>query len=119
MADLVANKHTSLDAEEVVVRSVQFFTTGKWRAQSQSTRIATFVGRPPVPIGMLLLTVIGFALCIVPGILFYILAVRKAIQLQNIVVTAAPASAGGSDVVVKHSKTATKLVRDFVNSLPD
>lgn len=118
MADLVADKHTSLSPDDVVVRSVQFFTTGRWRAQSQSQRIATFVGRPPIPIGMLILTVIGFAFCIVPGIVFYVLAVRKAIQLQNIVVTANPASDGGSDVIVKHSKTAATLVRDFVNSLP-
>jgi hypothetical protein len=42
MADLVATKSTSLGAEEVLVRAVQFFTNENWRAQSQTNRIATF-----------------------------------------------------------------------------
>ena len=46
MADLIANTQTSLPPEEVMVRAVQFFTNENWRAQSQTNRIATFVGLP-------------------------------------------------------------------------
>lgn len=117
MADLVATKKTTLGPEDVIMRSVQFFTTGKWRVQSQSQKIATFVGRPPIPVLYIILTVVGFLACIVPGILFYILALRKVMQLQNIVVTATDA-AGGADVVVKHSPAASKLVGEFLAALP-
>lgn len=119
MADQVATKRTSLPAEDTVVRSVQFFTTGRWRAQTQSTRMATFAGRPPIPVGLLIVTIIGFMACIVPGIIAYILMVKKTIQLQNIVVTATPRPDGGSEVVIKHSQYAAKLVKEFLAALPD
>jgi hypothetical protein len=77
MADVVANKNTALDPGEVIMRAVQFFTTGRWRTQSQSERIATFAGRPPIPVGWMILTVIGYLACLVPGILLHILVVRK------------------------------------------
>lgn len=117
MAESVISSKTSLECEEVIVRAVQFFTSGKWRTQSQSPRVATFAGRPPVPVGMLILTVIGFFFFIVPGFIMYIAFVRKMMQLQNIVVTANLID-GGSDVVVKYSKSATQLVSQFVQSLP-
>jgi hypothetical protein len=117
MAELVANTKTSLQGEEVIVRAVQFFSSGKWRTQSQSARIATFAGRPPIPIGMLILTFIGFVFFIVPGIIMYFVVIRKMMQLQNIVVTVNPIS-GGSDVVVKYAKHAKKLVDGFLQSLP-
>ncbi len=117
MAELVATKKTSLQGEEVIVRAVQFFTSGKWRTQSQSSRIATFAGRPPIPVGMLILTVIGFLFFILPGIIMYIVVIRKMMQLQNIVITVNPID-GGSDVVVKYSKAATKMVNGFMQSLP-
>ena len=117
MAELVGHGKTSLQSEDVVVRAVQFFTSGKWRTQSQSARIATFIGRPPIPIGMIVLTVIGFAMCVVPGIIMYILVIRKIIVLQNIVVTANPI-AGGSDVVITYSAAATKRVDEFLQALP-
>ena len=117
MAELVQTKKTSLAPQDVMMRAVQYFTTGKWRAQSQSERIATFVGRPPIPIGLLILTIIGFMCCIIPGIILYIMAIKKVIQLQNIVVTANPTESG-SEVTVKHSKSATNLVTEFVSLLP-
>jgi hypothetical protein len=40
------------------------------------------------------------------------------IQLQNIVVTASPRPGRGSDVVIKHSPAAKKLVADFLAALP-
>ena len=117
MAELVGNVKTSLKGEEIIVRAVQFFTGGKWRTQSQSARIATFAGRPPIPVGMLILTVIGFFFFVLPGIIMYFVVIRKMIQLQNIVVTANPIN-GGTEVVVKYSKAAIKLVNDFLQSLP-
>jgi hypothetical protein len=98
------------------MRSVQYFTTGKWRTQSQSQRIATFVGRPAVPVLYIILTILGFIACLVPGIIMYLLLVRKAMQLQNIVVTANP-TAGGTEVVVKHSSSAKKLVQEYLEAL--
>jgi len=61
MAELVATIKTSLQGEEVIVRAVQFFTSSKWKPQTQSARVATFVGRPPIPIIMLILTFISFS----------------------------------------------------------
>lgn len=49
MADLIATTLTTLPPEEVMVRAVQFFTNERWRAQSQTNRIATFVGVPKLP----------------------------------------------------------------------
>jgi hypothetical protein len=117
MADLVETKETSLEPAEVITRSVQFFTGSRWRTQSQSERIATFAGRPPIPIGMLLLTILGYISCLVPGILLHILVIRRMIQLQNIVVTT-KAVGEGSEVVIKYSSTATKLVHEFLEALP-
>jgi hypothetical protein len=117
LADQVQTKTTTLGPDEVIMRSVQYFTTGKWRTQSQSQRIATFVGRPAVPILYVLLTITGILLCIVPGIIMYILLLRKAMQLQNIVVTANP-MVGGTEVIVKHSSSAKKLVGGFLEALP-
>jgi len=117
MAEIVASKETALAPPDVIMRAVQFFTTGKWRTQSQSERIATFAGRPPIPVMMIIMTFIGFMLCIVPGILLYILVIRRMIQLQNIVVTATPLPAG-AQVVIKHSDTARQLVSVFLEALP-
>ena len=51
MADLVDEAQTTLAPQEVISRAVQFFTTEKWRATTQSDRIATFEGKPPIPWG--------------------------------------------------------------------
>ena len=117
MADLLANTKTALPGEDVIVRAVQFFTNERWRAQSQSSRVATFVGRPKIPIGLLFLTVVGFAMFIIPGILMYILVIRRVIRFQNIVVTVSSISTG-SDVAITYPKMATKLVDRFVSALP-
>ena len=117
MAESVATRNTTLKAGEVIARSVQFFTGTKWRTQSQSEKIATFVGRPPIPVGLIILTIIGFIACIVPGIVFYIMVIRRVIQLQNIVVTATP-SAKVTEVVIKYSQAAEGLVNEFLESLP-
>jgi hypothetical protein len=117
MADLVANAKTALPGEDVIVRAVQYFTNERWRTQSQSPRIATFVGRPKIPFGLLFLTLIGFFFFIVPGIIMYILVIRRVIRFQNIVVTVTPI-AGGTEVVITYPKPAHKLANGFLGVLP-
>ena len=117
MADLVTNGRTSLSAEEVIVRAVQFFSTAKWKATSQSPRTATFEGKPPIPWFMLLLTILGFLLCIVPGIIMYIMVIRKMYRFMNLVVTANPI-ANGSEVSVSHPKYAEKMGTKFLAASP-
>ena len=117
MADFVANAKTTLPGEDVIVRAIQFFTNERWRAQSQSSRVATFVGRPKIPVGLIFLTVFAFFMFVVPGILMYILVIRRVIRFQNIVVTTTPIAVG-TDVIVTYPKLATKLVSRFVSALP-
>ena len=117
MADLVTNGRTSLSAEEVIVRAVQFFSTEKWKATSQSSRTATFEGKPPIPWFMLLLTILGFVACIVPGIIMYIMVIRKMYRFMNLVVTANPI-ANGTEVSVSHPKYAEKMATRFLAALP-
>lgn len=117
MADQVTNIRTTLSAEEVVVRAVQFFSTGKWRPTGQSGRTATFQGMPPIPWGLLILMIIGYFLCIVPGIIIQLMVVKKARQFQNLVVTANPVP-GGTEVVITSPPWASALVSKFVEILP-
>jgi len=117
MADFVTNGKTSLPAEEVIVRAVQFFSTEKWKATSQSSRTATFEGKPPIPWFMLLLTILGFLACIVPGIVMYIMVIRKMYRFVNLVVTANPVP-NGTEVSISHPKSAEKLVNRFLAALP-
>jgi hypothetical protein len=117
MSDQVANYRTTLSAEEVVVRAVQFFSTEKWRATSQSGRTATFAGMPPIPWGLMALMIIGFALCVVPGVILYFMLIKKARQFQNLVVTATPISEG-TEVVVTSPSWASDLVSRFLQNLP-
>ena len=117
MADLVTNGRTSLSPEEVIVRAVQFFSTAKWKATSQSTRTATFEGKPPIPWFMLLATIVGFICCIVPGIILYIMVIRKMYRFMNLVVTANPIP-NGTEVSVSHPKYAEKMATGFLAALP-
>jgi hypothetical protein len=117
MADLVLNKQTSLSSEEVVTRAIQFFSTASWRATSQSGRAATFQGMPPIPWFILLLTFLGFLFCLIPGIIMYVVAIRKLRRFQNLVVTATP-SGQGSNVVVTYPAQARKLAERFLSALP-
>ena len=116
MADKISNGKTSLSAEEVIVRAVQFFSTEKFKATSQSGRTATFEGRPPIPWGMLLLTILGFIMCIVPGVIMYIMVIRKMYRFYSLVVTASPI-AGGTEVSVTYPDFAGKLVPRFIGAL--
>ena len=117
MADLTASCRTALAGEDVIVRAVQFFTSDRWRVQSQSARVATLIGRPKIPVGLILLTIVGFFFFIVPGFLLYLLVIRRVVRLQNIVVTVTPVS-GATDVVITYPKTVGKLANAFIDSLP-
>src|ERR1019366_2753963 len=117
MADLTATTQTSLPPEEVMVRAVQFFTNENWRAQSQTSRIATFVGLPKIPWFHLLLAILLTICFVVPGVIYYILVIKKARRLQNIVVTTTPVSAG-CDVAVTYPPHAQRLVDSFLAALP-
>ena len=117
MADKLTNTKTSLPSEEVIVRAVQFFATEKFRCSGQSNRTATFDGRPPIPWFLLLLTVLGFVFCVVPGIIMYILVIRKVRRFYNLVVTATPIP-GGTEVTITHPDWAARQVRRFIQSLP-
>lgn len=117
LTPLVTNGKTSLPAEEVIVRAVQFFSTERWKATSQSSRTATFEGKPPIPWFMLLLTVVGFIACIVPGIIMYVMVIRKMYRFVNLVVTANPIP-NGTEVSISHPKIATNLANRFLTVLP-
>ncbi len=116
MADLVASAQTTLGSEDVIVRAVQFFTNEKWKPQTQSARIATFQGRPPIPIGSIILMIVFIETIIVP-VIMYIMIIRKAMRFQNLVMTANP-SKSGADVTVTYPKHAKKLVNRFMELLP-
>ena len=117
MADKVMNTKTSLGSEEVISMAVQAFTAGKFRTSSQSSRIATFDGMPPIPWFMLLLTIVGFMFCVVPGLIMYFVVIRKLRRFHSLVVTVTPAT-GGSDVSVKYPDWAERTTQQFLASLP-
>jgi hypothetical protein len=117
MADVVKQATTSLGYEDVIARAVQFFATEKWKPTSQSGRTATFEGKPPIPWFMLLLMIIGFIACIIPGIIIYIALIRKMYRFHNLVVTAS-AIPGGSEVILQYPPSAEKLARRFLEALP-
>lgn len=118
MAELVATAHTSLSPEEAVERSVMFFPGEKWRARTHMAKTATFEAKPPIPWGMLFLTIIGFMVFVVPGIILYFVVIRKMYRLQNLVVSATAANEG-SDVIVRYPKHAKKAVIEYIKALPD
>jgi hypothetical protein len=118
MADSVLTKQTTLSGEEVVTRAIQFFSTENWRATTQSSRNATFAGRPPIPWLMLLLTIVGYLCCIVPGIIMYIAVVRKIRRLQNLVVVTTPVS-GATEVAVTYPSHSKELAERFLAALPE
>jgi len=117
MADSVSSIKTSLSAEEVITRAVQFFSMERWRATTQAGRSATFEAKPPIPWFMLLLTLIGFMFCIVPGIIMYVMVVRKMYRFVILVVTVNPVQ-GGSEVVITHPRRVSRVVNRFLAALP-
>ena len=118
MADSVLTKQTTLSGEEVVTRAIQFFSTENWRTTSQSSRAVTFEGRPPIPWFMILLTIVGYICCLVPGIIMWFMVVKKMRRFQNLVV-AVTTTPQGSEITVTHPNHAKKLAERFLAALPD
>jgi hypothetical protein len=71
----------------------------------------------PIPWVHIALTVVGLALCFVPGVVLYFMLIRKANRFQNLVVTTTPAN-GGAEVSITHPPHAGKLVEKFLAALP-
>jgi hypothetical protein len=117
MPDLVRNLSTTLSPDEVMVRAVQFFTTERWRAQSQTNRIATFVGMPKVPLIKIIFLVVLTFFLVVPGLLYYLVVISKLRRMHNIVVTTTPDGSGCS-VVITYPKHAQRMVDSFTAALP-
>ena len=118
MADSVLTKQTTLPGEEVVTRAVQFFSTESWRTTSQAPRAVTFEGRPPIPWFLMLLMIVGFICCIIPGLIIKIMVIKKMRRFQNMVVTCTPMTAG-TEVVVSYPAHAKKLAERFLAALPE
>lgn len=117
MADQVSARETALAPDEVIVRAVQFFSTERWRATSQSPRSVTFEGKPPFPWLSIFFMLVGFALCIIPGLIMYFAFVRKMYRFYNLVVTVG-SKEPGSQVTISHPSFATNLVNRFLAALP-
>lgn len=116
MAGNNLTKQTSLPADEVLVRAVQFFSTESWRPTGQSARTATFEGRVPIPWFMLFCTFLGFLFCLLPGIIFYFMVIRQLRKFQTIVVTATT-NGLQTEVSVNHPSQAKRLAKRFLESL--
>jgi hypothetical protein len=117
MADIVLNQKTSLPAEEASVRAIQFFSTKNWQVTSQSTRAVTLAGRVPLPFLHLLGVILGFMFCVIPGIILYVMLIKKVRSFQNMVVTANPISKG-TEVSITCPPHAKGLVKKFFAALP-
>ena len=117
MADLTVKVATTLPSDDVMVSAVQFFTNQKWRVQSQTSRIATFVGVNSIPIFKLLILVFLLFFLVIPGLIYYALVIRSLRKFRNIVITTTPAI-GECFVLVSYPKDAQKLVDSFVAALP-
>ena len=117
MANLVKSGKTSLQNDDVISRAVQFFSTTKWTCQSQSDKIATFQGKPPIPWFLILATICGFLFFVIPGIIMYFFVIRKMYGFQNLVVTT-KAMQDGTEVDISYPKYAKKIVDRFMESLP-
>lgn len=117
MAEQINNFQTTLDPEETLSRAVQFFSGEKFKVSSQSPRTATFEGKPPLPWGLMILTVLGLVACIIPGVVLYAMLVRKAYRFHNLVVAVEPSDAG-TNVTVTHPDWAEELVSRFADALP-
>ena len=114
MPDLTATRSTTLPPEEVLVRAVQFLTNERWRAQSQTNRIATFVGMARVSRTQIAVMLLLMMCGAIPGILYYFVVISKMRRLQNIVVTTTPRDTG-CDVVVTYPAHAKKMVDAFID----
>ena len=84
---------------------------------SKAWVVATLEGRPPIPWGMLLLTLLGYAACVVPGVILHLMVLRKMYRFYSLVVTANPVSEG-TEVSISYPDFARDLVPRFLAALP-
>lgn len=116
---------TDLPGEEVIVKSVQLFTTNwSWRVGSQSSNLATFIGRQRgvgkwiVAIGLIVagiplcLVIIGIPM-IIAGVILAIRAIVLLRRFQNLTI-----AVRGTEVTVTYPGYAQKLVDQFLATLP-
>jgi hypothetical protein len=96
---------------------VQFFCNEKFTIQTQSTRNATFRGKPPFPCGLLILTLIGYAIFIIPGLVIHITMLRKLYKFQHLVITVTPISSM-TEVSFSYPDWAHHQVTRFIGALP-
>jgi hypothetical protein len=66
---------------------------------------------------MMLLTILGFIFCLIPGIIMYVMVIKKLHRFHNLVVTTSPLG-GGTDVTVTYPGHAKGLARRFLDALP-
>jgi hypothetical protein len=117
MAEVVAAAKTSHGYEDVIVSAINFFVERNWRLSEQSARTAAFVGRPAIPWRVQLLLGAGLLALIVPGVVYYLLSVRKSYGFAKVVVSATPIH-GGTEVAVRHPAPAAPIAQQFVGTLP-
>ena len=72
---------------------------------------------PPIPWFMLLCTIIGFVMCVVPGFIMYFLVIWKLRRFHNLVVTASPIT-GGTEVSITYPDWRAKQTQRFLAALP-
>lgn len=90
MPDLRVTKTTAMKPADVMVRAVQFFTAERWRVQSQNGSIATFIGMPKLHWLQMSLAVLLTLCLVIPGVIYYTVALRKQRREQSIAVTTNP-----------------------------
>lgn len=61
--------------------------------------------------------IIGFVFCVIPGLIIYLVLVRRAYRFYNLVVTTTETEMG-TQVTIAHPGFATSLVNRYVKALP-
>jgi hypothetical protein len=90
MSELLVTKTTAMKPADVMFRAVQFFTAERWRVQSQNGSIATFIGMPRLHWLQMSLAVLLTLCLVIPGIIYYAVAIRRQRREQSIAVTTNP-----------------------------
>jgi hypothetical protein len=117
MTPVISNSRTTYCYEDVIVGAMRFFTAEKWRYTTQTARMVAFRGKPRMPWYVVLFVTAGILAFVVPGLVLYMLHVRKNYQFTNIVVTTTPVR-GGTEVLIQYPPQAEPLARRFVGALP-
>lgn len=114
---LTKNYSASLESAEVITKASSFFSQEKWKVTSQTPQSVILQGKPAFPWGMLFLTLIGFVLCLIPGIIMHAKTKKRTRQVFHLIVNATPIP-GGSEVTFQYPNEAEALVSQFITTLP-